>query len=136
MKEQPLIGQILGPAETTRNGALAATANVLAIDRGDIVYCAKELTRHMATPTTADWENMVRLGRYLKSDPGFGCGTNFKRRRANLKRSQTQIGQVAEEHAAAQQEDTQSQDLISSKCGAKHKLLRHSVQRKPYCTDW
>ena len=46
MQEQPLIGQILSPAETTRNRALAATANFLAIDRGDIVYCAKELTRH------------------------------------------------------------------------------------------
>ena len=43
MKEQALIGQILSPAETTRKTALAATANFLAIDRGDIVYCAKEL---------------------------------------------------------------------------------------------
>ena len=41
---------------------------------------------------------------------------------------------VAEEHAAAQQEDTQSQDLISSKFGAKHKLFWQSVQRKPNCT--
>ena len=55
MKEQPLIGQILNPLETTRYRALAATANFLASDRGDILYCAKELTRHMATPTTADW---------------------------------------------------------------------------------
>ena len=53
MKEQPLFGQILNPVET-RFRALAATANFLAIDRGDIVYCAKELSRHMATPTTAD----------------------------------------------------------------------------------
>ena len=65
MKEQPLIGQTLSPAETTRYGALAATANYLAIDRGDIVYCAQEYARHMATPT-ADWEQVVRLGRYLK----------------------------------------------------------------------
>ena len=28
--------------------ALAATANVLATESGNIVYCAKELTRHMA----------------------------------------------------------------------------------------
>ena len=60
MKEQLLIGQILSPVETTRFRALAATANFLAIDRGDIVYCAKEFTRHMAKPTTADWEKMVR----------------------------------------------------------------------------
>ena len=69
MKEQPLVGQILSLAETTRCGALAATANFLAIDRGDIVYCAKELTRHMATPTTTDWEKVVRLVRYLKNRP-------------------------------------------------------------------
>ena len=68
MKEQPLIGQILSPAGTTRKSALA-TAKFLAIDRGNIVYCAKELTRHMATPTTADWENVVRLRRYLKNTP-------------------------------------------------------------------
>ena len=54
MKEQPLVGQILSPAETTRKRALAATANFLAIDRGDIVYCAKELTRHRAKPTTGE----------------------------------------------------------------------------------
>ena len=69
MKEQPLIGQILSPVETTRYGALAPTANFLAIDSFYIVYCAKELTRHMATPTTDDWEKMVGLGKYLKNRP-------------------------------------------------------------------
>ena len=73
-------------------------------------------------------------GDIWKTDPGFDCGTNFKKRRAIPKRSKTQIGQVAEEHAAVQQEDTQLQDLISSKSGAKHKLLWVSVQRKPNCT--
>ena len=57
------------PAETTGYRALRATANFLAIDRRDIVYCAKELTRHMATPATADWEKVVRLGRYSKNKP-------------------------------------------------------------------
>ena len=66
MNELPLIGQILNLVETTRYRALAATANFLAIDRGDIVYCAKELTRHMATPTAGDWEKMVRLGEVLE----------------------------------------------------------------------
>ena len=31
------------------------------------MYCAKELTRHMATPTTTDLEEVVRLERYLKN---------------------------------------------------------------------
>ena len=103
MKDQPLVGQILSPADTTRKRALAPTANFLAIDRGDIVYCAKELTRQLATPTTTDLEEVVGLDRYLKkkTDARFDCGTNFKKRRVNLKRNQTQIGQVAEEHAQA-----------------------------------
>ena len=128
MKEQSLIGQILSPPGTTRCRALAATANFLAIDRRDIVYCAKELTRHMATPTTADWEKMGILWRYLKNRPRVRLWYKFQ------ETPQTQIGQVAEERDAVPQEDTQLQDLISSKCGAKHKLLWHSVQRKPNCT--
>ena len=39
------------------------------LDRGDIMYCAEELTRNMAKPTTADWEKAVRLERYLKNRP-------------------------------------------------------------------
>ena len=112
-EEQPMIGQILSPVETTRYGALAATANFLAIDRGDIVHCAKELTRHMATPTTADWEKVVRLGRYSKTDPGFDCGTNFNRTPCQLETYSDTDWPVAEEHAAVPQEDTQLQDLIS-----------------------
>ena len=80
MKEQPLVGQILSPAEATRYRALAATANFLAIDRGDIVYCAKELTRHMATPTTKDWEKVVRLVRYLKKRPRVRLWYEFQGR--------------------------------------------------------
>ena len=62
VKEQPLIGQFLSLAETTRFRAMEAIANFLAIDRGDIMYCAKELTRHMAAP------NNHRLG----AGGGFG----------------------------------------------------------------
>ena len=70
----------LEPAETTRYTALAATTNFIAIDRGDIVYCAKELTRHMATPTTTDWEQVVRLGRYLKNRPRIRLWYKFHER--------------------------------------------------------
>ena len=48
-------------------GQWQQTANFFAIGRGEtFMYCAEELTRHMATPSTADWEQVVRLGRYLK----------------------------------------------------------------------
>ena len=61
--------QQLSPEHTTQYRALAARANFLAIDRVDILYCAKELTRHMAEPTGEDWEKVVRLGRYLRGKP-------------------------------------------------------------------
>lgn len=60
---------LLGPAEATRYRALAARANYLAIDRGDILYAAKELTRKMSAPTVGDWGKLERLGRYLKGRP-------------------------------------------------------------------
>ena len=95
MKEQPLIGQILSPAETTRKRALAATANLLAIDRGDIVCCAKELTRHMATPTTADCEKLVRLGRYLKNRPRVRLWYTFQETPCQLETfSDTELGML------------------------------------------
>ena len=98
------------------------------------MYCARELTRHMATPTTTDWEKMVRLGRYLKKQTQDLVVVQISRNAgANVKRTQTQIGQVAEEHVAVPQEDTQFQGLISTKCGAEHKLLWLSVHRKPNC---
>ena len=78
MKEQSLIGHILNLVETTRYGALAANAKFIAIARGDIVCCAKELTRHMATPTTADWVKVVRLGRYSKNRPRVQLWCTFQ----------------------------------------------------------
>ena len=87
----------------------------------------------MATPTIADWEKVVRLVKYLKNRPRVRMWYKFKKRRANLKRTQIRTRQVAEEHVAVPQEGTQLQDLISSKFGAKHKLLWLSVQRKPNC---
>ena len=50
MKDQVWDGQLLSPAEISRYRAVAANANFHAIDRGDIMCCAKDLTRHMVTP--------------------------------------------------------------------------------------
>ena len=57
-----------------------------------------------------------------------------RKRRANLKLSQTQIGQAAEERAAAQQEDTQLQDLISRKmwCKTQAVVALSSAQAELY----
>ena len=62
-------GEVLDPRETTRFRALAARANFLAVDRPDIIFAAKELTRKMAEPTKEDWEKLVRPGRHLKTRP-------------------------------------------------------------------
>ena len=77
------------------------------------------------------WWDWVRC---LKNRPRVRLWYKFQETPCHLKRTQTQIGQVAGEHAVVQQEDTQLQGLISSKCGAKHKLLWLSVQRQPNCT--
>ena len=59
----------LEPCRNHSEKSIGSNCQFLVIDRRDIVYCAKELTRHMATPTTTDWEKVVRLGRYLKNRP-------------------------------------------------------------------
>ena len=61
MKEQPTDRTDFEPCRNPRYRALGETAKFLAMDRGDIVYCAKELTRHTATTTKVDWEKMVRM---------------------------------------------------------------------------
>ena len=124
MKEQPLIGQILSPAETTRKSALAATANFLVIDRGDIVHCAEELTRHMAKPPTADWEKVVRLGRYLKNRPWVRLWYKFQETPCQLETYSDTDWAGCRRTRRSTTGGTQLQDLITTKCGEKHKLLR------------
>ena len=49
--------------------ALVARANYLAVDRGDIAFCVKELARRMSSPSRQDWERLQRLARYLRHRP-------------------------------------------------------------------
>ena len=55
----------LSPADTTRHRAIVARANYLAADRPDLMYATKEVCRGMAKPTTAHWQKLKRLGKYL-----------------------------------------------------------------------
>ena len=48
---------------------VAARANFLAMDRMDIQYASKEISRWMATPRRSDWEGLKRLARYLVGVP-------------------------------------------------------------------
>ena len=63
-EEQPLDGVAV---RQFRSGA--ARANYLAQDRADLSFAAKELCRHMATPTEANWGALLRVVRYLKAEP-------------------------------------------------------------------
>ena len=56
----------LDDAQVTKYRALVARANYLAVDRGDIAFCVKELARCMSTPSRQDWERLQRLARYLR----------------------------------------------------------------------
>ena len=46
-----------------------ARANYLAVDRGDIAFCVKELARCMSSPSRQDWERLRRLAKYLRHEP-------------------------------------------------------------------
>ena len=47
-------GVVLDPRKSTKFRVLAARANFLAVDRPDIIFAAKEVTRRMAEPTKED----------------------------------------------------------------------------------
>ena len=60
---------LMTPARATEYCSVTARANLLAADRGDIIYTVKECARCMSEQTWRDWGKLVRLGRYLKGRP-------------------------------------------------------------------
>ena len=54
---------------TTQYKSIVARANYLANDRPDIQYAVKKLATNMASPTNRNWQELKRLGRYLKGKP-------------------------------------------------------------------
>ena len=51
--------RLLSPEDATEFRALTARANYLAIDRVDVGYAVKELTRRMSSPSKRDWDAQV-----------------------------------------------------------------------------
>ena len=51
--------------DATMYRALTARASYLSQDRSDIKFAVKELASGMAKPTTKNWEDLKKLGRYL-----------------------------------------------------------------------
>ena len=48
---------------------ITARLNYLAPDRPDIQYSVKEVCKSMSNPTTACWQKLTRIGRYLVAHP-------------------------------------------------------------------
>ena len=61
--------ELMGPAETTQYRALSARGNFLALDRVDIIYAVKEISRKMSAPCKGDWARLERLAKYLLGKP-------------------------------------------------------------------
>ena len=59
----------LDPSLITRYRAAAARCNFLGLDRPDIQYAAKEVSRGMSKPTNRDLNRLKRLVRYLVKHP-------------------------------------------------------------------
>ena len=49
---------ILDASQATKYRRIAARLNYLAMDRVDLMYCTKEICRHMATPTIGAWRKL------------------------------------------------------------------------------
>ena len=64
-------GEILTGERATEYRALSARINVLASDRPDIAYAAKELCRDFASPTQKSIEKLKRCVRYLCHTPSW-----------------------------------------------------------------
>ena len=62
-------GQPVDAVQATLYRACAARCNFLSLDRPDIQFAAKEVSRGMAKPTPADFIKLKRLARYIKQNP-------------------------------------------------------------------
>jgi hypothetical protein len=64
-----LESEALDSSDTTAYRACAARCNFLGLDRPDLQFAAKEVSRSMANPKQSDVASLKRLGRYVKKYP-------------------------------------------------------------------
>ena len=62
-------GELLGAQDASRFRALTARGNYLVLDRGDIQFAVKELSRWTNAPRSGDMDLLKRLGKYLAGTP-------------------------------------------------------------------
>ena len=65
----PWEDQPMEATRATQYRALAARLNFMAVDRPDMLYTAKECSRHMSKPWNRNWEPIKRAARYLLHVP-------------------------------------------------------------------
>ena len=59
----------LSASEATQFRAVSARVNYVSMDRPDIQFCSKDISRCMASPVKGDWGKLKKLGRYLIHRP-------------------------------------------------------------------
>jgi hypothetical protein len=64
----------LSPEEHSRYRTLVGRLLYLSLDRADVQFAVKELSRHLQNPTELSWGKLKRLGRYLKGYPSSSLG--------------------------------------------------------------
>ena len=57
----------------------AARANYLSLDRADLSFATKGMCRRMATPRESDWAALLRIVKYLKSEPRVAFGYQWQK---------------------------------------------------------
>ena len=100
------------------------------------MYCANELTRHMATPNNSRLGKDGEIGEVFEEQMQGSVVVQIpKKRRGQLETFSDTVWAGLQKNTPQHNRRIHScRDLISSNFGAKHKLLWHSVQRKPNCT--
>lgn len=85
--------------------SICARANVLAVDRVDIQYAAKECCREVSRPTRHDWVTSKRLGRYLLGKPRMQWVYSFQDNVGEPPCFPTQIGRATARTGKHQRRD-------------------------------
>ena len=63
--------EMLTGTEATLYRALAARLNYLAMDRPDVQFVAKEVSKYMSQPKKIDWTKFTRVAKYLLGKPRY-----------------------------------------------------------------
>ena len=81
---RPDDNEALNAEYTTQYKSIVARANYLSMDRPDIQFAVKKLATSMSSPTNRNWNELKRLGRYLKKRPRVVIKYNWQNAGENI----------------------------------------------------